>query len=735
MSGDRPRAYPPAQRLDLVEVLHGRPVADPYRWLEDPADPRTLAWSRAQDELLAAESGRWRARAAFSARLAELLSAGTTGVPILRGPRLFFLRRAGGEEHAVLYVAEPGPDGTEAVRPLVDPIRLDPAGLTTLDGWQPSPDGALLAYRVSEGGTEESLLRVLDVGTGEQVEGPIDRTRFTPVAWVPGGLDGVPAYYYVRRLAPELLPAGERQFHRRVYLHRVGGDPAGDVEVFGAGRDPRSYYGVSVSVDGRRLVVSASVGTAPSNDVLIADLAGPGGHERPCWVPVAVGLDARTEAHAGRDGRLYVATDLDAPRGRLAVTDPDDPAPPTWRDLVPQAPDAVLGDYALLDGPGGPPLLVVAWTRHAVSELTVHRLVDGEILPGGRGRVPLPGPGTVDGLSCRPEGGHEAWFSWTDPTTPAHVYRLDGRDGSVGVHAAPPGAIRLGGMTTRQLEFRSADGTAVRMFVTARTTDLDAAGRPLRPRPAVLYGYGGFGLTLGPEYSASVAAWVEAGGVYAVAGLRGGAEEGEAWHRAGMLGAKHHVFEDFHAAAEALIAGGWTAAGRLGIHGGSNGGLLVGTALTQRPELYTAVVCSAPLLDMLRYERFGLGATWNVEYGSVEDPEQFEWLLSYSPVHHVQPGTAYPATLFTVFDGDTRVDPLHARKLCAALQHATSGDGPILIRRERDVGHGARATSRSVALAADTLAFLAEHTGPAGDAGQPPPSRPPAVFTPGSTDR
>jgi prolyl oligopeptidase len=294
-------------------------------------------------------------------------------------------------------------------------------------------------------------------------------------------------------------------------------------------------------------------------------------------------------------------------------------------------------------------------------------------------------------------------------------------------------------VVTRQVAYTSEDGATVRMFVLARADvagdDASASGPRSGPRPAILYGYGGFGVSLTPGYSASILAWVEAGGVYAVANLRGGSEEGEAWHRAGMLGNKHHVFEDFHAAAERLVADGWTTSDQLAISGGSNGGLLVGAALTQRPDLYAAVTCSAPLLDMVRYERFGLGATWNVEYGSADDPEQLGWLLSYSPYHHVREGEEYPAVLFTVFDGDTRVDPMHARKMCAALQHAVAAPGsqagtratwparPVLLRRESSAGHGARAVSRSVSLAADTLAFAAFHTGAGSLASRPPRER------------
>jgi prolyl oligopeptidase len=707
--------HPEAERLDLVENLHGHQVADPYRWLEDAADPRTKAWSDGQDELVAEHAPTWPGRAGVIDRLTELLGSGVVGVPIWRGGRRFFIRREGGQEHGVLYVVDAGPDGVAGdekdARVLLDPMALDPTGLTTLDAWQPDREGTLLAYQVSEGGTEESVLRVIDVGTGELVDGPIDRARYSPVSWVPGGLDGVPAYYYVRRLAPELVPADEQQYHRRVWLHRVGTDPATDTEIFGTGHDPRTYFGAGLSRDGNWLIVSASVGTAPRNDVWIADLRS-GGHDGPQLQPLAVGLDAQVGAYVGRDGRLYIATDLDAPRGRLAVTDPALPGPEHWRDLIAHDPEAVLEDFTVLDGPDlEHPLLLAGWTRHAVSEVSVHDLESGARLPGERGRIELPGVGSIGGLLSRPEGGHEAWFSYTDHVTPPHVYRYDGRSHEYELFSSPPGSVEVPAVVTRQLAYTSKDGTTVRMFVTARADLLDTRGGPTEPRPTILYGYGGFAVPLTPGYSASILAWAEAGGIYAVANLRGGSEEGEEWHRAGMLGHKQNVFDDFHAAAEKLIADGWTTTGQLAASGGSNGGLLVGAALTQRPDLFAAVVCSAPLLDMVRYEKFGLGATWNVEYGSAEDPEQLGWLLGYSPYHRVEDGVDYPATLFTVFDGDSRVDPLHARKLCAALQHATSGDRPILLRLEKDVGHGARAMSKTIALSADTLTFAAAHIG------------------------
>ena len=691
-------AYPEARRSDDADTLHGSVVTDPYRWLEDPDDPETVAWSLAQDDLLRSQTSDLPGRDRLADRVAELLGAGTVGTPAWRGDRQFFMRRTAEQEHAMLLTVDP--DGTERV--LVDPVAVDPSGATTLDAWQPSKEGHLLAYQLSAGGTEESVLHVMDVATGAPVEGPIDRARYSPVAWMPGG----EAFYYVRKVRPELVPDGEEQYHRRVWLHRVGTDPDTDVEILGAGLDKTNYYGVTVSMDGRWLVIGASAGTAPRNDLWLADLSD-GQLESPTLRVVQEGVDASTTLHVGRDGRVYVFTDRDAPRGRLAVTTPEDPTYDTWTDLVPEDDEAVLEGWAILDGPGpdgGDPedggTLLCAWTRHAMSEITAHALCTG----AKKGTVPLPGLGSVTGLAERPEGGHEAWFGYTDHVVPASVYRYDAHSGETSLWATAPGTVEVPEVHARQVEYASSDGTAVRMLVLSPTKEPD------QPRPTVLYGYGGFSIPMTPGYSAGLLAWVEAGGVYAVAQLRGGSEEGEQWHRDGMREKKQNVFDDFHAAAERLVADGWTTPAQLAISGGSNGGLLVGAALTQRPDLYAAVICSAPLLDMVRYEQFGLGESWSDEYGSAEVAEELEWLLSYSPYHHVHEGVDYPAVLFTVFDGDTRVDPLHARKMCAALQHATAGTRPVLLRRERDVGHGARALSRSVALTADTLAFAARWT-------------------------
>ena len=686
--------YPPARRADLVEDLFGHHVADPYRWLEDAGTAETRQWLAAEEELWAACRADLPGRDAFAARVRELLQVGYVGVPTWRGTSCFYTRRDPGQEHGVLYVAD---DGGERV--LVDPVAIDPSGRTTLDHWQPDREGRLLAYQLSSGGNEESLLRVLDVASGEVVDGPIDRCRYSGVAWLPGGK----AFYYVRRLPPQDVPDGESQYHRRVYLHVVGTAPESDTLVFGDGRDKTSYYSVSVSIDGRWLVIGASIGTAPRNDLWLADLTTSDPAE-PVLVPVIVGLDARTSLRAGRDGRLYVYTDLDAPRGRICVADPAVPGPGGWRDLIPEDPSAVLRGYAILDELPRP-VLVISRTRHAISEVTTHDLATGEPLA----TLDLPGLGSVGGVAERPEGGHEAWFGYTDYTTPPVVLRYDAAAGSLETWATSPGSVAdPPAVTASQVTYHSADGTPVRMVI------LELAG-DATPRSgqksAILSGYGGFDISMTPGYSANILAWVEAGGVYAVAGLRGGSEEGEEWHRAGMLDRKQNVFDDFHAAASYLVTAGITSPGRLAVWGGSNGGLLVGAAVTQWPELFTAAVCSAPLLDMVRYERFGLGETWNTEYGTASSASELEWLLGYSPYHRVSPGASYPAVLFTVFTNDTRVDPLHAYKMCAALQHATTSERPVLLRAEDQVGHGQRAVSLTAALAGDCLAFVARETG------------------------
>ncbi|QJY50256.1 prolyl oligopeptidase family serine peptidase [Pseudonocardia broussonetiae] len=683
---DQSTSYPAAERLDLVETLHGHRVADPYRWLEDAADPRTKAWSDAQDELASAHLDALPGREALAGHLRTLLSSGSVSVPLWRAGRRFSVRREPGQEHAVVLVREP--DGTERV--LLDPIAIDPTGLTTVDGWVPDLEGRRLAYQLSAGGDEQSVLHVLDVATGEDVEPPIDRCRYSAVAWLPGGEE----FLFVRMVDAAEVPEGQQAFHRRIWRHRLGTPTSDDVLVEAPGLyDGHNYYGVRTSRDGAWTVVTANVGTARRDSLWVGPVGGD------LVRVLAQDDDVQCSAWVDRDGRLYLLTTDGAPRWRLAVTDPSTPGREHWRPLVDEDPGSVLDAVVLLDGDA--PRLAVLRSRHAVAELALHH-------PDGTPAetVALPGTGSVHGLTVAdrdtPAEHGKLWIGWTDLVTPPQVHRYEA--GALVLEATAPGAVEVPDVRTEQREFTSADGTTVRMFVVTPATG-DG------PRPTLVTGYGGFGISREPAYTASALAWVAAGGGYALVSLRGGGEEGEDWHRAGNRGHKQNVFDDLHAAAGALVAAGDTTPAQLSIMGGSNGGLLVGAALVQRPDLYAAVVCSAPLLDMVRYEEFSLGRTWNEEYGTADDPTELGWLLSYSPYHHVTDGVDYPATLFTVFESDTRVDPLHARKMCAALQHATVGGAPILLRRETDVGHGARSVSRTVGLAADQLAFLAAHTG------------------------
>ncbi|MEU4190572.1 prolyl oligopeptidase family serine peptidase [Kribbella sp. NPDC026611] len=619
------QSFPCAERSSLVEQVHGRTVADPYRWLEDASAPETTRWLQDQDHHWLAYAGSLTSRFRLKNTVRQLSAVGSTSTPVWRGGRCFTLRRASHEQHATLYVDD---------SPLLD--------VPVLDGWQPSPDGSKLAFQTSRGGDEQSVLSVLDVATGLVIDGPIDGCRYSPVAWTPDGT----AFYYVR--------------FRQVRRHTLG-DPD-DATIMPVA----ATYGLELSADGRWLTISAARGGA--NDLWLADLAT---GEPP--TPVQQGEDTTTIMSVGRDGRLYVVTTRDAPTGRICIGDPERPR--VWRDYV--RPDGPLTGLAILDD------VVLVGTAN---KITVH---DRET---GRQLKTLEFPGSVGSLTG--DGGTQAWFSYTDTITPPTVYTYDATTGQ----ASAQQTTAATDVETRVESYTSTDGAEL---------ELRIVGKPNAQGPTILYGYGGFGQTLTPTYSAFALAWVQAGGLFVTASVRGGGEQGETSHRAGIREHKQQVFDDFIAAAEHLIAEGWTTSDQLALCGESNGGLLVAAALTQRPELFAAAVCSAPLTDMVRYELSGLGERWVAEFGSAANPDDFEVLSSYSPYHRVQEGVKYPAVLLTAFGNDTRVDPLHARKFCAALQHATASDRPVLLRHEPDAGH----TTGGVSLAADMLAFLADQTG------------------------
>jgi prolyl oligopeptidase len=672
--------YPAARRGDVVEDLFGSPVADPYRWLEDGGDTCVRDWAAAQDRLFVACRASWRDHQAWASLVGQMSSFGVSEPPIVRGSVMFLAEQLRDDEQRRLLVVDASGDR----RVLVDPVRLDPSGHTGLYAWWPSREGDRVAVQLEVAEQPGSDIVVLDVRAGEVVDGPLPRARNTSLAWLPGG----DAFYYVSRVPDEDLDPDDLRLHRRVRLHRVGTSWRSDVVVFGS--SPDDYYGVTVSADGRHLAVTAMAGPASPNDVYVAELVDP---SAPRFVTMVDGgtTRARVLPRFLVNGDLLLVTDYRAPYGRVCVARPDsDPA--EWRTLVGEDPSAPIDECVVLED-----LLLVARARRGVSTLTLHDLSSGRPLT----ELPLPGAGVVSSLRAR---GHHAWFSYCDAATPPVIYRYDATDGTV---EKETGAVagRTPEIRSRSVGYRAADGTEVTLFLFT-----PAEGRP-GPQATLLYGYGGFGMPMRPWYCPLAAAWVSAGGTYAIACVRGGGEGGQHWHDAGRGPYKHRAISDFNDAAAWLIDTGLTTPGQLAIHGQSGGGLLVTAAAVQRPDLYAAVIAEGPLCDMVRYERFGLGCTWTDEFGTASRPEELEWLLGYSPYHNVTLGIHYPAFLLAGAVTDLQTGEAHVTKMCAALQYATSGDRPILMRREPDTAHAASPASKDRALTTDVLTFAAEHTG------------------------
>jgi prolyl oligopeptidase len=650
--------YPPTSAGDEVEILHGERIPDPYRWLEQGEDPGTQAWTASQNALTESLLGAVPGRARIRARLDELLSIGALSTPEPVAGRYFYQRRDGRQNQPVLYVRE-GRDGVDRV--LIDPNQLDAQGTTALDWFYPSEDGRLLAYGLSENGSEQSVLHVLEVTSGMPLPERILRTRAADLAWLPDGI----GFYYTRYPAAGEVPEGEEHYHRSVFFHRLGTDPEADPLVFRP-QEKEHWPGVGLSPDGRWLVIGVAR-TFDQTDLYLQDL--PAGTPP---VPVARDLPATFDGEVVR-GRLYLRTNLDAPTYRLYLVDPERPAREGWREIVPPRADAVLDGFRITGS-----ALALSYLERASSRL---RLAD---LEGNAVRnVALPTIGSLFGLTGEWDG-EELFYGFTSYTVPPTVYRLELPAGSSTLWRQVEADLDPSRYEVRQVSYASRDGTEVTMFV-VHQAGLARDGT----NPVYLSGYGGFNISMTPAFSRSLLLWLERGGVVAIPNIRGGGEYGEAWHQGGMLGQKQNSFDDFIAAAEWLIRERYTRPARLAAAGGSNGGLLMGAVLTQRPELFCAVVIQVPLLDMLRYHRFLIARLWIPEYGSAEDPEQFRWLRAYSPYHHVREGVAYPAVLLATAESDTRVDPMHARKMAARLQAATSSDRPVLLRLEARAGHGA----------------------------------------------
>ncbi|HEX5386672.1 MAG TPA: prolyl oligopeptidase family serine peptidase [Gemmatimonadales bacterium] len=677
----RPLVYPPTRRDDVVDVLHGERIADPYRWLENGDSAETRAWTAAQNALTEAYLAGVPARARIRARLETLLTIGVLGAPTPARGRYFHQSREGWQNQAILWVRE-GVGGADRV--LVDPNALDPGGTTALDWYFPSEDGRLLAYGLSENGSEASVLHVLDVSTGAPLSDRIPHARAAEVAWLPDGS----AFYYTRLPEPGSVAEGEEHYHRAVYLHRLGDDPSRDALVFQPAAK-EFWPGVRLSPDGRWLLISVAR-TFDQTDLYLQDL-------RAGRAPLAVaeGLAALFDAEVV-EGRLYIRTNLHAPTYGLYILDAGHPALASAGELVAPRPDAVL-DGAVVVGRR----LALSYLERATSRLELAAL-DG----AGRREVSLPGVGSVFGLGAEWDG-DELFYGYTSFTVPPSVYRIDLRTGEETLWRRVEADVRPERFEVRQVSYPSRDGTPISMFL-VYPRGLVRDGNT----PTYLSGYGGFNISMTPAFSRSLLLWLERGNLVAIPNLRGGGEYGEAWHQAGMLANKQNTFDDFIAAAEWLFAEQYTRPERLAAEGGSNGGLLMGAVLTQRPELFRAIVIRVPLLDMLRYHRFLIARLWLPEYGSPDIPVEFGWLRAYSPYHHVHPGTPYPAVLLATAESDTRVDPMHARKMTAALQAASSSSHPILLRLEARAGHGAgKPLSKVLDEQTDVWSFVFQELG------------------------
>ena len=665
MSGaEENKPYPPTRIDPVVEKIHGVEVVDPYRWLEDGASPAVKEWTAKQNAYTQSVLDKLPGREQIHARLSALLDIGSLGTPEPAKGRYFYTKREGKQNQPILYVRE-GLHGKDRV--LFDPNELDKEGTTALDWWYASEDGSLVAYGLSANGSEQSTLRIRDVVSGKDLPDTIGQTRACSLAWTPDAK----GFYYTRYPAEGAVPKGDEKYNRRVFFHALGADAAKDREVFGAGRAKEDWPNVALSPDGRWLVVTEEQGWAKT-EVYFADLHAPKLHKQG-FQPLVEKVDA-VFGVIPRNDRFYVQTNEKAPRNRVFTVDPQNPARDGWKEILPEGPD-VLESIAVVGN-----VLVGQFMVKASSRL---RLFDkaGKLLQ----EVPLPTLGTLAGLGGEWDG-DELLFGFQSFTQPQSIYRLDLKkpaEAKPELWGRVEADVDFTQYEVEQVTYPSKDKTPITMFL-AHKKGVARDGS----NPTLLYGYGGFNVSLTPSFGASRFLFLEKGGVLAITNLRGGGEYGEDWHKAGMLGNKQNVFDDFIAAAEWLIEHKVTNRERLAIQGGSNGGLLMGAALTQRPDLFRAVVCQVPLLDMLRYDKFLIARLWIPEYGSAEDPEQFKWLYAYSPYQHVKDGTAYPAVLIEAAESDSRVDPLHARKMTARLQAATSSDRPILLRLETKAGHG-----------------------------------------------
>ena len=660
-------------------ALHGVTIEDPYLWLEKGDDPAVKAWTKAQERATRAVLDDLPQRAWLAGRFAKLWRYDDTKppVPVLKGDRAFFWTKKAAEEHWVYWTRER--EGAPAVM-LIDPNAW--GAHDTLDLTEESPDGSLVAFGRAQKGDENPIIRVMETATKRILPDTLRGWRQGGVSWLH---DNSGFYYACQPLKGE-VPDGEENYWYAVWFHKLGTPASADVKVFSDDKVKEYWHAAGVAEDGEHVLFYR--GMYYKNDLYLSTV---GSAEPP--KPIVTGMDAQYSADIAGD-RLFIWTDKDAPLGKVWTAPLDRPGRDHWTELIPESADKLEG-FQLIGG-----RLYAHYLHHASTRIRIFDL-DGRFLRD----LPLPGIGSasVYGYCSKPE----VRLGFTSFTTPSHTYRYDfDRDALTLIHKSPID-LDTSGNTVEQVWIASKDGTKVSMFLIHRKNLVKDGNAPV-----LLTGYGGFDVSMTPYFSTAYAVWLDAGGMVAVPNLRGGGEYGKAWHEAGMLDRKQNVFDDFLASAEWLIAEGYTTPKRLAISGGSNGGLLVGAALVQRPDLFRAVACGVPLLDMLRYHKFGYANVWAEEYGNADDEKAYQWLRAYSPYHNVRDGVKYPAVLLVGSEDDARVDPLHARKMAARLQAADAAGGPILLSVRSASGHGGGTTiTTQIEQESDEWAFLMDALG------------------------
>lgn len=677
-----PWKYPVSQTGDTIEDYHGEKVADPYRWLEDLDSDETKEWVENQNKVTFAYLDNLPARAKIEARLTELWNYERFGLPRKRGGKYFYTRNDGLQNQSVLYVAD-SPDA--APRELLDPNKLAADGTVALSGTSISKDGRLLAYGLAASGSDWNEWRVRDVASGKDLDDHIKWVKFSSASWLPDGS----GFFYSRYDEP---PPGQAfvkaNYYQKLFFHKIG-DPQEKDQLIYERKDHKEWgFGGGVTDDGKFLIINVWRGSEPKNQIFYKRLGDPSANV----IELVTGFDAEYSFVDNDGDTFWVSTDSEAAKRRLIAIDVAKPERENWKTVIPES-DATLTDVSVVGE-----VFVADYLRDAHSQVLLFDLQGKKLR-----EVALPGIGSAGGFGGE-RGDSETFYSFTNYITPGTIFRYDTATGKTSVFRAPKVAFDPSQFESRQVFYTSRDGTRIPMTITSKK-GLQLDGN----NPTILYGYGGFNNALTPGFSPALVTWFEMGGVYAVPNLRGGGEYGREWHEAGMRNKKQNVFDDFIAAAEYLIAQKITRPEKLAIRGGSNGGLLVGAVMTQRPELFGAAVPAVGVMDMLRFHKFTIGWAWVGEYGSSDDAEHFKFLKAYSPLHNIKPKMSYPPTLIVTGDHDDRVVPSHSFKFAATLQQAQAADRPALIRIETKAGHGAgKPTSKLIREAADVYAFLAD---------------------------